>query len=229
MRLVAHRGFAGVYPENTLRALAGASPHADAVEIDVRRCGSGELVVIHDETVDRVTGGTGRVADHSLSDLRGLDVRGSGEGVPTLQAALAAIPPEVGVNVELKERGTAADALSLTHRTDSPVTISSFDPAILARVRETAPRVSRALVLETDPPAGLSRARELGCTSVNPAVGLCDEPLVNSAHRAGMEVNAWTVEDPTTGRHLAGLGVDGAIADRWGVTPGADPPSDGPG
>ena len=67
MRLIAHRGFAAVHPENTVRAVRAAARVADAVEVDVRRCATGELVVIHDATVDRVTDGTGPVADHSLA------------------------------------------------------------------------------------------------------------------------------------------------------------------
>ena len=112
MRLIAHRGFAGVNPENTLTAVGEAATVADAVEVDIRRCATGELVVVHDETVDRVTDGEGPVADHSLAELRGLDVLGTGEGVPTLEAVLEAVPDGVGANVELKEPGTAADALA---------------------------------------------------------------------------------------------------------------------
>jgi len=219
MRLIAHRGFAGIYPENTLRALGEAVAHADAVEVDVRQCGSGELVVIHDETVDRVTDGTGRVADLTLAELRDLDVLGTGDGVPTLEAALAAIPPEIGANVELKEAGTAADALALARRGDPQVTVSSFSAATLAEARDADPRVPRALIVDADPGDGMARARKLDCAYVHPHHELCDEHLVNRAHRAGMSVNAWTVDDRSTAERLAALGVDGVIADRWGVRP----------
>ena len=88
MRCIAHRGFAKVNPENTVTAVRSAAEHTDVIEIDVRRCGSGELVVIHDETVERVTDGTGRVAELSADELTALDVLESGEGVPTLPSLL---------------------------------------------------------------------------------------------------------------------------------------------
>jgi len=97
MRLIAHRGFADRYPENTLRAVREASRFADEVEVDVRRCDSGELVVVHDCTVDRVTDEEGAVAHHSLAELRALDVLGTGEGVPTLAEVLSAVPPTVWI------------------------------------------------------------------------------------------------------------------------------------
>lgn len=222
MRLIAHRGFAGVYPENTLGALTAATRHADAVEIDVRRCASGELVAIHDETVDRVTDGTGRVSEHTLGDLRSLDVLGSGEGVPTLERVLDVIPPHIGANVELKESGIAADALGLARDADPKITISSFSPAILGEARELDPSVPRALVVEDDPDEYLSGGQELDCTFFHPRIDRCDENLVKRAHRAGMRVNAWTVQDHATAGRLAVLGVDGIIADRWDVAPEAD-------
>jgi len=74
MRLIAHRGFLSVNPENTVAAVEAAAAVADGIEIDVRRCGSGEPVVIHDETVDRVTDGRGAVDEHTVADLAALDV-----------------------------------------------------------------------------------------------------------------------------------------------------------
>ncbi len=111
MRLIAHRGFAATAPENTIAAVQSAAEYADAVEFDVRRCGSGELVVIHDETVDRVTGGVGAVADSSLEELQSLTVLQSGERVPTLEEMLEVVPPSVEINLEMKELDIAADVL----------------------------------------------------------------------------------------------------------------------
>lgn len=219
MRLIAHRGFAGMYPENTLRAVEEAVAHADAIEVDVRRCASGELVVVHDETVDRVSDGHGRVAELPLAELRALDVLGTGEGVPTLATVLAAIPLGIGVNVELKEEGLAADAIALARETDLHVTLSSFSPAALADARETDPDVPRALLFDAGPREAIGRARELDCAYLHPRHDLCEEQLVNRAHRAGMSVNAWTVENRSAAERLAAVGVDGVIADRWGVLP----------
>ncbi|PSP49746.1 glycerophosphodiester phosphodiesterase [Halobacteriales archaeon QH_7_69_31] len=219
MRLIAHRGFAAVNPENTLRAVRSAARVADAVEVDVRRCGSGELVVIHDATVDRVTDGAGPVADHTLAELGDVDVLGTGEGVPTLSAVLGAVPDDVAVNVELKEDGTAADALAAVNDSAADAWISAFDPDVLAACRSADASVPRALLARADGVAAIDTARKLDCAALHPAAGVCDGHLVDRAHAAGLAVDAWTVVRPGTARSLADRGVDGLIADRPDVLP----------
>lgn len=211
MRLIAHRGFAALYPENTLAAVTRAAEVADVVEVDVRRCGSGELVVIHDATVDRVTDGTGRVADLTLAELSELSVIGSGEPVPTLSAVLEAIPPAVGVNVELKERGLVGDAVVALSTVDNDALVSSFDPAVLEAVGDGAPTA----YLYVDDPEGVERAVDLDCAALHPHHQRCiGTDLVARAHDAGLSVHAWTVASAVTAKALGGAGVDGIIADR---------------
>ena len=96
MRLIAHRGFTPNQRENTWRAVAEGSAVADEIELDVCRCAGGELVVIHDERVDRVTDGNGRVDDHSLVELGVLHVLVSGERVQRLAELLEEIPGASG-------------------------------------------------------------------------------------------------------------------------------------
>lgn len=219
MDLIAHRGFAGVHPENTLAAVRAASEVADAVEVDVRRCGSGELVVIHDETVDRVTDGTGRVDDLTLAELGDLDVLGSGEGVPALSEVLRAVPDGVGVNVELKEAGTAVDALDLVRRLHRNAWVAAFSPDVLAACREAAPGVPRASLTAAGGDGALETALDLDCAYIHPAIEACEADLVRAAHAAGLAVNAWTVTDRSEAEPLAVLGIDGLIADRPAVRP----------
>jgi glycerophosphoryl diester phosphodiesterase len=223
MRLIAHRGFASNRPENTRRAVEEAVAIADAVEIDVRRCGSGELVVIHDETVNRVTDGEGPVADHALAELRALDVLGTGEGVPTLAEVAEAVPETIGINVDLKERETEAAALSeLIDAHPHPV-VASSSREVVAACRDADPAVPRALITDEEGTDSVEVAIDLDCGFLHPSIGVCTERLVNEAHRAGMSVNAWTVDSRTEAEDLADLGVDGIIADRWGVLPEASP------
>jgi glycerophosphoryl diester phosphodiesterase len=226
MRLIAHRGFAANRPENTRRAIEEASAVADAVEIDVRRCGSGELVVIHDETVDRVSDGTGPVADHTLDELRALDVLGTGEGVPTLDAVLEAVPDAVGVNVDLKEADTAADAIATLSSGHPQPVVASASPDALAACRDADARVPRAYVVDEDDVSGagadaLDVAVGLECGYLHVAVDACSQSLVGEAHRLGLSVNAWTVDSRSEAATLADLGVDGIVSDRWAVRPEA--------
>lgn len=211
MRLIAHRGFAAMYPENTLAAVSRAAEVADVIEVDVRRCASGELVAVHDATVDRVTDGAGRVADLTLSELSELSVLGSEERIPTLNAVLHAVPPSVGVNLELKERGLAGDAVVALASVDNDPLVSSFDPAVLEAVEDAAPTA----YLFSDDPAGVERAVDLGCAAAHPHHQACiGTDLVERAHDAGLSVHAWTVATAVTAKALAGAGVDGIIADR---------------
>ena len=210
MRVIAHRGFAEEHPENTLQAVRLAAERADAVEVDARRCASGEVVVIHDETVDRTTDGTGRVDEHSREELAALSVYGSDEGVPTLAEVAAALPEWVGLILELKETELAADALEAVSDLDG-VVVSSFLPDVLSECRAADTDVPLALnAMESD---GIAEARELDCAAVHPHHGLCSPDYVERAHDAGLAVNAWTVDDRATARELDEAGVDGVIAD----------------
>jgi glycerophosphoryl diester phosphodiesterase len=205
---IAHRGFAGVNPENTLPAVHDAVERADGVEVDVRRCASGELVVCHDETVDRTTDGTGAVADHTAAELASLSVEGSDAGVPTLADVLAAVPPDVTRHAELKEQGLAADLEALAADAAPPVVASSFDVGALREVEELP-----TAFITSERAGALDRAASLGCRGVHPRTDVCDEGFVDRAHEAGLEVNAWTVTDPTETRRLREAGVDGVITD----------------
>lgn len=124
---VGHRGAAGHEPENTLRSFRRAMElGADMVELDVHLCGSGELVVIHDETVDRTTDGTGEVAKMTLDEMRALDA-GKGERIPTLQEVIDLATGRMDINIELKGLGTAGPALEhIEDAVDNGWEISGF-------------------------------------------------------------------------------------------------------
>ncbi len=103
---IGHRGAMGHEPENTMLSFQRAIEFGvDMVELDIHLCHSGELVVIHDETVDRTTNGSGRVKDKSLVTLQGLDA-GFGQKISTLMEILNFIDKKVKVNIELKGEGT---------------------------------------------------------------------------------------------------------------------------
>ncbi|RLM68611.1 glycerophosphodiester phosphodiesterase [Halorubrum sp. Atlit-26R] len=215
--LIGHRACADQYPENTIGAIERAAPHVDAVEIDVRRCASGELVVFHDAELDRLTGASGRVADTNWKDLRELTVLDSGEPIPRLKEVFDAVPDEVPVNVELKETGVADDALDVAQRADNEVLFSSFHPEALASLRDLEPGTDRALLVwDGDPESVVETATDLGCVAVHPPIDLATEStVVERAQEAGLTVNAWTASDREDAEKLLAAGVDGIISDRW--------------
>jgi len=229
---IAHRGFADAYPENTRTAIRQAiAAGADGVEVDVRRCGSGEPVVIHDETVDRVTDREGAVAALTRSELADCSVLGTGEGVPTLQAVCELLPADVRLHLELKEVGVAADAVALAADAHPNVLVSSFDVDALAAAAEVGDvplaylfgsgrKIPFESQLRDSPESALETARELGCAALNPHWRHCDGAFVDRVHDAGLAVNAWTVTAQDTADALAAAGVDGLIANEPGLCPG---------
>ncbi|MEZ3164495.1 glycerophosphodiester phosphodiesterase [Halorubrum sp. RMP-47] len=219
--LIGHRGCAAQFPENTVGAIERAAPHVDAVEIDVRRCGSGEVVVVHDADLERLTGASGSVADADYDELRDLTVLDSGQPIPRLDEALDAAPDDLVVNVEIKEPSVAGDALDAARRAANDVLFSSFHPEALATLRDRDPETARALlVADGDAERAVDAATGLGCVALHPPIDLATEPgFVATAHAAGLAVNAWTAVDRDDAERLLAAGVDGIVADRWDLLP----------
>ncbi|QLK25284.1 glycerophosphodiester phosphodiesterase [Natrinema zhouii] len=217
MRLIAHRGFAAAAPENTIGAVRAAADRADAVEFDVRRCGSGELVVVHDETIDRVTDGSGTVADASLTDLSAHSVYGSGDEIPTLAAMLEALPPTVEAHIELKESDIAADVLATLEEASLPnrVVVTSFLASELRTIRDRDPSQPIGLLVSRHLETPVTTAVELDCDVLGASYWRClATRVVSRATAVGLEVHAWTIERRAVAKLLARRGVDYVSADR---------------
>ncbi|ACV46465.1 MULTISPECIES: glycerophosphodiester phosphodiesterase [Halomicrobium] len=216
VRLIGHRGCADQYPENTIFAVEQSAPHVDMIEFDVQRCGSGELVVFHDDELDRLTDATGPVATTDWEELRELTILDSEETIPRLSAFLSAVPSDTAVNIELKHDGMAAEVVSAADECDNEVLFSSFSPDALREVRERDDAAALAFLVSDAPERSLSFADEMDCVAVNPGVDLVlDTDFVERAHAEGFEVNTWTVDDSKTARRLVDAGVDGLFVDRW--------------
>ncbi|ELY45688.1 glycerophosphodiester phosphodiesterase [Natronorubrum sulfidifaciens] len=227
MEIIGHRGCAAQCPENTLLAIREAARRLPAVEVDVRRCGSGELVVVHDETLERVADVDRRVAETSWSELQELTVLDSAESIPRLESVLRAVPDDVTVQLELKEREIAADTLQLAMAAGADVRVSSFLPDAIAEIDAACLDVPNGLLFGEEPETNLSRALEYDCTHVFPHYDLCVETdVVPNAREHDLNVIAWkaarTVDDVRT---LHELGVDGVTADRWDIVPPALKPT----
>jgi glycerophosphoryl diester phosphodiesterase len=222
MRAVGHRGCPEHGPENTVAAVRTAVPHVDWVEVDVRRCGSGEVVVHHDETLDRTTSLTGPVAEASLAELSRARVDGTDEPVPTLAAVLDAVPPAVTANVELKERGLAADVARAAGAAAAPVVVSSFDREALAEARDERgaaehdePAFALAPLFVDEWTDALAWADDVDASYLHAHWEAATAEQVSRAHAAGLEVNAWTPPDRAAVRACREAGVDGVIVDSW--------------
>lgn len=223
MHIIAHRGYAALYPENTVAAVRAASegtagngrvPPADLVEIDVRRCATGELVVYHDEGLEKLTGFEGRVAETPLSTLRDLTILDSEEPIPLLEEVLDAADPETPLVVELKHAGMAEAVAAACEAAGNDVILSSFFEDVLRECASVS-ALPRAFVFDGDWDASLSTARDLDCEYVNAEYHLLlgHEERIDEAHDAGFRVNGWDVNDADAASRLRRHGVDGIVVD----------------
>lgn len=236
-RVWAHRGASAHAPENTLEAFDLAHAQgADGAELDVQRSADGHLVVIHDETVDRTTDGTGRVVDLELADLvrldasRGHDAHRGADGaswhggpvrVPTLAAVLDLLAPTgMTVNIELKnsvapypgmesEVLAAAGAAGLRDR----ILCSSFNHRSIARLRELDPGVALGILYSQQLVRPWESGAAFGATAIHPGHWLLGTEDLAAARQAGLATNVWTINRGDQLDAWYAAGVDAVITD----------------
>jgi glycerophosphoryl diester phosphodiesterase len=240
--VIAHRGGAGLWPENTLHAFERAlAAGADVVEMDVRSTADGTLVVHHDETVERTTDGRGRVSELTLAELKRLDaghrwtpdggqtfpLRGAGLTVPTLEEVFAR-HPEARFVVEIKQDAPPLAAALCgalrEHAMTKRVLVASFWQATLDDFRRACPATATSAAL-TEGYQFLALFKAGLGDSYRPPMQALQSPerlrgwqvltreFVETAHRLNLQVHAWTINDADAMRRLLDLGVDGIITD----------------
>lgn len=213
MRTIGHRGCPAHGPENTIAAVRRAAAHVDMVEIDVQRCGSGEIIVFHDTTLNRLTERKGAVATTPWERIRSLTVGDSDARIPLFSTLVEAVPDSIGINVEVKHAGMARELLDIVSCINNKILFSSFVPQALVPLKGSGYQLGHLFYEGWD--AELDAAESLGCTSVHPSAGLVDEDRVNRAHEQGFDILAWNVPDAETVDELEAAGVDGVIVDNW--------------
>jgi glycerophosphoryl diester phosphodiesterase len=214
--VIAHRGASGERPENTMPAYALAiEQRADMIEIDLHCTRDGAIVIAHDERLPGLPGGC-EIGECSLADIRALG-RGD-ERVPSLDEVLDAFGARIPFNLEIKCGGTGpysgieASALAaLESRGLGPtILFSSFDDGVLRRLREAAPATRiGVLVSGRAPGQWLERCAAVGAEAVHFWKGLATQSAVETAHREGLAVYVYTVDDPGEMRTLLARGCDG--------------------
>jgi glycerophosphoryl diester phosphodiesterase len=235
--VVAHRGASRQAPENTMEAFRLAvEAGADAIELDVHLTADGQLAVIHDDTLERTTDHTGRVADQTMDQIReadagatfarpddaGFPYAGRGLRVPSLPEVLAWLPTGVGLVIEIKARAAADAVVEAVRdhdvRQEDRLAVISFDEAAIERVRELEPAIKTGYLLVPTQPIepALVWATEHGHAGVHPwegDLGLDPLPLLAQAHAYGREIGCYVVNDPERMQHLAACGLWGFVTD----------------
>jgi glycerophosphoryl diester phosphodiesterase len=214
-----HRGASGHEPENTVRSVRKALElGAGGIEVD-GYFADGRLVVIHDDTLSRTTNGHGRVMKKTFAYLRSLDA-GLGERIPTLAEIFDAVNRRAVINVELKGAQTAAPVAALIAEYVNRLCwryedflVSSFDHARIRQVKQLCPQIRiGALISKT--PRGLAKSAEaLGAWSLHASKRCVTSGLVADAHRRGLKVFVFTVNEPKDIARMRTLGVDGVFSD----------------
>jgi glycerophosphoryl diester phosphodiesterase len=213
--ITGHRGALGSEPENTLSSFRRAvEDGCDEIELDLRVTADGELVVLHDATVDRTTNGSGLVEELTFAEVRELDA-GQREVVPTWAETVAA----VDVRFQAEVKAAAAVPLLVESLLDPALAartlVTSSHAEILLAVRQAMPSASTGLIFGRTPAIAdvlaLTRAAEAG-TALCGIAGLTAEGVAE-LHREGLDVTAWPVPDADTFARAVELGVDGITTD----------------
>ncbi len=220
MLKIGHRGAKGLEPENTLISFQKAIEiGVDGIELDVRLTSDGELVVIHDETIDRTTNGTGFVNQFSLSEIKKFRIHSTQE-IPTLLEVLELIDKKSFVNIELKELETAEkvvamieDFISTKNWNYSDFLVSSFDWHAIQKVRFLNPDIPIGVLTESDLEMAFTFAKFLKASIIIPHYLLLNATDVDEIQNAGIKIFVWTVNENDTIEKMKTLNINGIISD----------------
>ena len=228
--IFAHRGASAYAPENTLAAFELALKQgAMAIELDVKLSADGEVIVIHDQTVDRTTNSHGRVAELTLDELRQLDAGShfdicfQGEAIPTLAEVFESIGDKALINIELTNYNSPTDdlpqkvaELTIQYGLARHILYSSFNPIALRRIRKMIPEAPLGLLALPGPGGMLARSwfgRLVPYYSLQPAWRDISPRLVKRVHKRGCKVFSYTVNNAQNMSRLFNMGVDGVFTD----------------
>jgi glycerophosphoryl diester phosphodiesterase len=211
-----HRGAAAYEPENTLRSIRTAlAMGVAAVEVDVQLTRDGELAVIHDDTVDRTTNGTGAVRDFTLAELKKLDA-GRGEAIPSLAEVVEEVAGKAHLVIEVKHPEAAPALVNFFQARDifDRTHVISFWHPVVKALKEQEPRLRTGVLLVGCPadPVGLARAALAEALVLH--YGYVTPDLVKAAHAAGLLVYIWNIDDVETLKPYLALNLDGIGSNR---------------
>lgn len=220
---VAHRGFSGIAPENTMAAvtLAMEQPYVQWIEVDVQLSKDGVPLLIHDYTLNRTTNGRGPVKDRTWEELQRLDAGRwkskayAGEKLISLDEFLDKIKGRLQANIEVKTEGNLYPGIEekiisavRKRRMEQDVVLTSFEPRILAKIKELGRGIRTGLIIDRKPKDLLLRLQMLHCSFLSINYRHLSADLAAKAARRGIEVMAWTMDDMPRMRRVAAMHSD---------------------
>lgn len=226
-QITAHRGASREAPENTLEAFEAAlDSGADYIELDVQLTKDEQLVVFHDETIDRTTNGKGKLCDITYAELQkysagswfGTNKEFAGAKVPLLSEVLDLVGDEIMLNIEIKNHGdivkTVEKTVELIHEYDITEScyVTSFSYKALKNVKKLDPDIKTGLIANVAAASGYSRLKYVDVLSLNQI--FVNATVVSAAHQNGKRVFVWTVDQTPDMKKMISLGVDNIITNR---------------
>lgn len=239
MKIIAHRGYSGRYPENTMLAFRKAvEAGCDGIELDVHETKDGQLVIIHDETLDRTTDGSGPVRDYTLAELKRFNAAGPyadkipPERIPSFEEYCAWVATQdIFTNIEIKTDNVYYPDIEqkiwdmiVQYGLEKKVLFSSFNHVSLMRLKTIAPPdvALGALVLPADSvqvfPGEFCKAA--GFAAYHPPYSVLNDENVKSCQDNGIKINVWTVNDMAGLEQLRAWGCDGIFTNFPSVAKG---------
>lgn len=217
---IGHRGAKGHEPENTLPSFQKALDlNVDGIELDVHVCKTGELIVIHDFTVDRTTNGTGFISELSFSALKSLRIDGEIE-IPTLQEVIDLVGKKCLINIELKGKNTAKPVSELIEKNRlennfsyDEFIVSSFDYDELRQIHKLNNNLILGVLTEDNLQTAMEVARKISAKAVHPHFSLLTEENVREIQEQGFKIFPWTVNESEDIERIKNYKVDGIITD----------------
>jgi glycerophosphoryl diester phosphodiesterase len=226
MTVNAHRGWSAKYPENTVLAFEQAIRiGADYIELDIRECRDGTLVISHDSDLKRCAFRLNQISELSVEQLHQINV-GRGQYVPTLEEVLQLCQGKIGIHLEIKENGLCARIASLIQKyhMEQDVIFSSFQHIELLRIREFIPTAITAPIISFNAFATPSRthmidailyiAKLFQAQGLHLRQNLISEDIVTKIHAHRCYVNVWVVDTPKSWETLEKLHVDGVFTNK---------------
>ena len=224
-KIIAHRGFSGLAPENTLIAFQKAIEcKADYLELDVHKTKDDSIVVIHDLFVDRTSSNDtkGEIAKMNYSDLTTVKVGYStkfgykyeNEKIPTLREALGLAKGKIKVCIEIKVYGVEKEILKIVNdlKLNDDVIIFSFYYPVLAKIRQLDKKIPILFLIDTADKMTINYAKAIKSNAIGVGYGTTvTKDYLNFAHKKGIEVWKWTVNEEDEIQQLINLGLDGII------------------
>ncbi|WP_159800695.1 glycerophosphodiester phosphodiesterase family protein [Flavobacterium sp. MK4S-17] len=217
---IGHRGAKAHVAENTLESFAKAlEMGVDAIELDIHVCATGELVVLHDFTVDRTTDGSGEVGKLSLAELKSLKVEHK-YAIPTLDEVLELTGNKCLINIEMKGRHTARPLAEFLRKcvkekgyTYTDFIVSSFQSEELEIISNLNPEVPLGILTQASVAQAMEWAKEFNAKAIHPHFTLLTESNIEKVKNEGYKIFTWTVNEAEDIERMKVYSVDGIISD----------------